>query len=552
MRSKRSNSRSRTGSIVPVRSPKTKKVTGFYRMVPFKTKDGKRTYVSRFLPRSQWPKNRSVLAKLGVRESLSQIEKNNRSNLRRGRAKRVAKSTRKSARRSSRSPSRSPSRKSTRRSSRKVSRRASRRSSRKATRRASRRSSRRSNSPSERAFRKKYYNVKTAKAVRPSVAYAIPTPVLTPSPSPIPQAPPNPLFGAASQRKERKSLRKSISSGLEKMKQRRSERRSSRSARRAARKQTRHVKAVGASVSRGHHEKKKSHSKSKKGSSVSRGHYEKKSKKGSLSHHKKGASASYGHHEKKKSHSHHKTMKGARVSHGHHEKKKSHSHHKTMKGASVSRGSHSWSDKKNAQLKKLLRRDYGRVLTRQEFMNLPEKVRSELQKQAYERAFKDKADRTPTRLLSEEGKEKRRLKEEKQRKDKSLSRSGRKIRSHQIPYQQSGNGYPGPEQAKRDFIDAYTRKYPERSTRLSVMRKDLNRTEDRLVDPYSPKGYETWKNEPWNYDLRGIDTAESDDSFYDTYKERTRPSVGASVSKRRRKQRKSASHSKKSRHHRNK
>lgn len=77
-----------------------------------------------------------------------------------------------------------------------------------------------------------------------------------------------------------------------------------------------------------------------------------------------------------------------------------------------------------------MRRDYGRVLSRAEFMDLPESVRTELQKQAYERAFPAVADRTPEHLLSHEGRAKRATRKEKERVAKSKSRSGRRIRKY--------------------------------------------------------------------------------------------------------------------------
>jgi hypothetical protein len=173
-----------------------------------------------------------------------------------------------------------------------------------------------------------------------------------------------------------------------------------------------------------------------------------------------------------------------------------------MKGASVG-----WSSKKNNVLKRLMRRDYGRVLTESEFRALDPRIQAEMQKDAYEQAFPGKAKRTPEEFLSVAGRQRR----AKERRRKSLSRSGRRLSRFQEPHKDARDGYPGPEQAKKDFIAAYTRRYPDKSVRKSAMRRDLNRSDKELVDPY--KAYNLWKNEPWKYDLRGIDTAQSDDEY---------------------------------------
>lgn len=120
------------------------------------------------------------------------------------------------------------------------------------------------------------------------------------------------------------------------------------------------------------------------------------------------------------------------------------------------------------------------------------------------------------------------------------------ILRYQEPHSEARGSYPGAEQARRDMADAYGRKYAgDRTARLSAIRRDLNKTKDKLIDPYKPGAYDTWKNAPWDYDLRGIDTAESDDKFYEDLKNAPR---GASVRKTRkhRKSHSKRSHSKRS------
>lgn len=422
-----SRSRSRSRSIVAVR--KNGKVTNFYKMVTTTTKAGKKTRVPRFLPRSKWPRSKSQLRALGVKESYSQIVKNNESSLRKGRAKRRS-NTKRSTSKRSKSKSKSRSRSSPKKSRSSKSKRKSRKSK--------KRSSSRGVSKSERSFRKKYYN-KDSSVSGHSSHSPIPTPPPRPSVSSSKKSglkykaalgAVDPKFamdalrkhmdsiseisgGSAQRRRNRRSRRAAKrSASRASRKSRRSARRSARKSRRSARKSRRSAKRSASRQRRSASRKsrrsaRRSARKASRSASRSRRSARRSARKASRSA-RRGRKAS---------------VTGAKVS-------RSHKSHKSRTGASASKKGAAWIKKKNTALKYLMRRDYGRVLSRAEFMDLPESVRTELQKQAYERAFPAVADRTPEHLLSHEGRAKRATRKEKERVAKSKSRSGRRIRKY--------------------------------------------------------------------------------------------------------------------------
>lgn len=398
-----SRSRSRSRSIVAVR--KNGKVTNFYKMVTTTTKAGKKTRVPRFLPRSKWPRSKSQLRALGVKESYSQIVKNNESSLRKGRAKRRS-NTKKS--RKSKSPRSSP----------KKSRSSKKRSSRK-SRKSKKRSSSRGVSKSERSFRKKYYNKDSS--VSGHSSHSVSSPIPTPPPRPSVSGKSSSKkyaakFAGVDDKKVLDAIREeidSVSGGSAQRRRNRRNRRSARKSRRSARKSRRSAKRSASRQRRSASRKsrrsaRRSARKASRSASRSRRSLSRKSRRSARSASRKtrrGRKAS---------------VTGAKVSRS----------HKSRTGASASKKGAAWIKKKNTALKYLMRRDYGRVLSRAEFMDLPESVRTELQKQAYERAFPAVADRTPEHLLSHEGRAKRATRKEKERVAKSKSRSGRRIRKY--------------------------------------------------------------------------------------------------------------------------
>lgn len=489
-RSKSKSSTRRGLSISPVRSKRSGRVVGFMKMVPIVRRDGTRSKAARFLPKTKWPRSKSVLRRLGVKETLSQIEKNNLSNLRKGRSKRRANTTKTRSKSTRKSRSKSMSKRSTRKSTRRSSRRPGK---------------------EEAAFRRHYYN----RSKDQSSTSPTPTPLVPPSPTPSKKISTSQYTTISSDTLDmaKRGLKKTGASVTRssKRRQRRSARRSRRSAKRSMRKQRRSARRSA----------RKSRRSSKRLSRKSHQSARKQRRSARRSARKSRRSARRSMRKQRRSSV---SMKGASV----------------VKGAAARKSKTSdWSHKKNLKLKAIMRRDYGRVLTKEEFMRLPSEVRTEMQKQAYERAYPEFADKTPERLLSKEAQAKRAEKREKARRSKSLSRSGRKIRSYQEPHSGPRGSYKGAEQAIRDFVEAYERKYPDRQARMSAMRRDLNNTKDRLVDP--ERGYDHWKNAPWDYDLRGVDTAESDDEFY----EKLKVKKGASV---RRHSRKTKSHSKSKTH----
>lgn len=69
---------------------------------------------------------------------------------------------------------------------------------------------------------------------------------------------------------------------------------------------------------------------------------------------------------------------------------------------------------------------------------------------------------------------------------------------------------PSFDTAVKDFYLGYARRpYKRDSDRQAAISRDLrgNAPKDRVLE-YSPENYEMWKNEPWKYDMIGIDTKE--------------------------------------------
>lgn len=103
---------------------------------------------------------------------------------------------------------------------------------------------------------------------------------------------------------------------------------------------------------------------------------------------------------------------------------------------------------------------------------------------------------------------------------RKLARAARKSRSrstvsrHVLP----DGAYPGEAQALSDFIDGYSRKtFKTAAARAQSMSRDLGTT-GKVIRRQDKASYEAWKNEPWNYDIDGIDTQGSDSSFIENFR----------------------------------
>lgn len=202
---------------------------------------------------------------------------------------------------------------------------------------------------------------------------------------------------------------------------------------------------------------------------------------------------------------------------------------KSRSKSSKKEGSREWSKKKNQALRRLMKREFGHILSKAEYKALPKAVQRELQLQAYESAYPEKVKNSPDRLLSNKALSKRVSTQAKKAKKEALkaakkarksaksssrsaakSRSGGKGPKSRAPMFPEGK-YPGEAQAIQDFIAAYAGKeFKSDAARLAAMTKDLKKSKKVVKRSTS---YDAWKKEPWEYDLGGIDTEGSDDSF---------------------------------------
>lgn len=175
--------------------------------------------------------------------------------------------------------------------------------------------------------------------------------------------------------------------------------------------------------------------------------------------------------------------------------------------------SRAWASKKNQVLRRMLKKEFGRDVSRREFLALPDRVQREFQLQAYERAYPKQVVDSPDELLSNKALAKR-----VEKRNKAAAK--RRASYTRAPREPDGQ-YPGEAQALHDFIDYYARKpYKTEAARLAAMRRDLDRTAKKVLKRST--SYNAWKANVDKYDLGGIDTADSDDEFLESYRQKIR------------------------------
>lgn len=198
------------------------------------------------------------------------------------------------------------------------------------------------------------------------------------------------------------------------------------------------------------------------------------------------------------------------------------------KSMAKDRKDRAWAEKKNQELVKLMKQYFGKRLELDEYKALPDTVKRELQLQAYEKAFPQRLKHSPEGKISNKARQARREAAAKKAAKASLSKSktksksksasvgkgrrGRRpVRKHSAAPEGADGQYPGRADAIQDFIRAYMNKdYKTEGARAAAMTRDLKKS-NKVVNRKT--SYNAWKKAPWDYDLGGIDTEGSEDSF---------------------------------------
>lgn len=229
--------------------------------------------------------------------------------------------------------------------------------------------------------------------------------------------------------------------------------------------------------------------------------------------------------------------------------KKSRSRSRSRKGrlspkgrASLRRHARSRSRTKSGQFKKTTRRSKStrrrrsksRSRSRSRKGRLSPKGRAALRRSARSRPrtksgrfykSRSRKSRRRRKSRSKSRKSRRRSKSRKSRKSrKSKSSRRRKSKSYRRAPRKARGGWPGEEQAIKDFIAAYkARPYKTEAARQAAITRDI-----RLSRKYlnRSKDYAKWAAAPWKHDLHGIDDEGSEDSLWAVLREKYDKSKG--------------------------